>query len=50
MILNLLHIKEYGPIILHQCMNLINALLVAGALTATPVLAQDDEVLKPVSR
>ncbi|GMM73077.1 DUF3450 domain-containing protein [Alteromonas gracilis] len=29
-------------------MKLINALLVAGALTATPVLAQDDEVLKPV--
>ena len=29
-------------------MKLINALLVAGALAATPVLAQDDEVLKPV--
>ena len=29
-------------------MKLINALLVAGALVATPVLAQDDEVLKPV--
>ena len=29
-------------------MKLINALLVAGALSATPVLAQDDEVLKPV--
>lgn len=29
-------------------MKLINALLVAGLLTATPVLAQDDEVLKPV--
>ena len=29
-------------------MKLINALLVAGALAAKPVLAQDDEVLKPV--
>jgi len=29
-------------------MKLINALLVAGALAASPVLAQDDEVLKPV--
>ncbi|MDY6974631.1 MAG: DUF3450 domain-containing protein [Pseudomonadota bacterium] len=29
-------------------MKLINALLVAGALAAAPVLAQDDEVLKPV--
>ena len=29
-------------------MKLINALLVAGVLTAAPVLAQDDEVLKPV--
>ena len=29
-------------------MKLINALLVAGALAATPVLAHDDEVLKPV--
>ena len=29
-------------------MKLINALLVAGALAATHVLAQDDEVLKPV--
>ena len=29
-------------------MKLINALLVAGGLAATPVLAQDDEVLKPV--
>lgn len=29
-------------------MKLINALLVAGTLAATPVLAQDDEVLKPV--
>ena len=29
-------------------MKLINALLVAGALAATPVLEQDDEVLKPV--
>ena len=29
-------------------MKLINALLVAGLLTAAPVLAQDDEVLKPV--
>jgi len=29
-------------------MKLINALLVAGALAATPVFAQDDEVLKPV--
>ncbi len=29
-------------------MKLINALLVTGLLTATPVLAQDDEVLKPV--
>ncbi len=29
-------------------MKLINALLGAGALAATPVLAQDDEVLKPV--
>ena len=29
-------------------MKLINALLVASVLSATPVLAQDDEVLKPV--
>jgi DNA repair exonuclease SbcCD ATPase subunit len=29
-------------------MKLINALLVAGLLSATPALAQDDEVLKPV--
>jgi len=29
-------------------MKLINALLVAGTLAASPVLAQDDEVLKPV--
>ena len=29
-------------------MKLINSLLIAGALVATPVLAQDDEVLNPV--
>ncbi len=29
-------------------MKLFNSLLIAGALVATPVLAQDDEVLKPV--